>query len=81
LDIIVGTQLKESLLTDNSDEVVARNLTSSKRIKRPKSAWYIFDNLSSQQGEDILRQHGSNASYLVSHFHDPQSYQLIIRLE
>ena len=28
----------------------------------------------------MLRRHGDDGSYLVSHFHDPESYGLSIRL-
>ena len=42
---------------------------------------FIFDNLTVPQSEDLLRQHSANATYLVSHFHDPQSYQFHIRFE
>ena len=41
---------------------------------------YVFDNLSCDQAEDMLRRHGDDGSYLVSHFHDPESYALSIRL-
>ena len=40
----------------------------------------MFDNLSCDQAEDLLRRHGDEGSYLVSHFHDPESYGLSIRL-
>ncbi len=42
---------------------------------------FMFDNLSTQQSEDLLRQHGGHCFYLVSHFLDPQSYQMTIRFE
>ena len=41
---------------------------------------YVFDNLSCDQAEDLLRRHGDDGSYLVSHFHDPESYGLSIRI-
>lgn len=78
-------QLRESLLDshtqDLSIEVQKRPPRDSKRTKRPDSAWFVFDDLSLQQAEDLLRQHGNHASYLVSHFHDPKSYQLTIRFD
>ena len=41
---------------------------------------YVFDNLSCDQAEDLLRQHGEQGTYLVSHFHDPESFGLSIRI-
>ena len=41
---------------------------------------YVFDNLSCDQAEDLLRQHGERGTYLISHFHDPESYGLSIRV-
>lgn len=41
---------------------------------------YVFDNLSCEQAEDLLRQHGAHGTYLVAHFHDPESFGLSIRL-
>jgi hypothetical protein len=49
-------------------------------VKEVDAAWYVFDNLSCDQAEDLLRRHGDDGSYLVSHFHDPESYGLSIRL-
>ena len=42
---------------------------------------HMFDNLSCDQAEDILRRHGDHGTYLISHFHDPESYGLSIRLK
>lgn len=42
---------------------------------------YVFDNLSCEQAEDLLRQHGDHGTYLVAHFHEPESYGLSIKLE
>ena len=41
---------------------------------------YVFDNLSCDQAEDLLWQHGEDGTYLVSHFHDPESYGMSIRV-
>ena len=41
---------------------------------------YVFDNLSCDQAEDLLWQHGADGTYLVSHFHDPESYGMSIRI-
>ena len=41
---------------------------------------YVFDNLSCDQAEDLLWQHGEDGMYLVSHFHDPESYGMSIRV-
>eukprot|EP00731_Ephydatia_muelleri_P017806 Em0010g904a len=43
-------------------------------------ASYVFDDLSFKQAEDMLRRHGNNGVYLVSHFHDPESFGVSIRL-
>lgn len=40
----------------------------------------MFDDLSFKQAEDMLRRHGNNGVYLVSHFHDPESFGVSIRL-
>ena len=42
---------------------------------------HMFDNLSCDQAEDILRRHGDHGTYLISHFHDPESYGMSIRLK
>ncbi|XP_003382854.2 PREDICTED: uncharacterized protein LOC100634091 [Amphimedon queenslandica] len=81
-----ATQLHKTLLSDGGQsgdevEVKRRRKGHTKRIRRPSSARFIFDDFSSQQSEDLLRQHGKHATYLVSHFHDPQSYQLVIRFD
>ena len=41
---------------------------------------YVFDDLSFKQAEDMLRLHGENGTYLVSHFHDPESFAVSVRL-
>ena len=42
---------------------------------------YVFDNLSCDQAEDLLRQHGNHQTYLIVHHLDPESYGLSIRLK
>jgi hypothetical protein len=54
--------------------------TAGHALNEVDAAWYVFDNLSCDQAEDMLRRHGDDGSYLVSHFHDPESYGLSIRL-
>jgi len=75
----------DSLLGSTVAEVSQRNRRSRRTprghtLKQADAAWYVFDNLSCEQAEDLLRQHGAHGTYLVAHFHDPESFGLSIRL-
>lgn len=75
-------------LSEGSGKSVAEVVHGQKKMKTMvghttkdvDAAWYVFDNLSCDQAEDLLRRHGDNGTYIVSHFHDPESYGLSIRI-
>ena len=41
---------------------------------------YMFDDLSYEQAEELLSQHGKAGTYLISHFHETDTYSLSVML-
>jgi len=43
---------------------------------RPYPCRYVFDSLSEQQAETLLKNHGSDGSYLLSQYDDSSNYRM-----
>ena len=65
----------------HSTHTLIHSLTHTPTHSLTSPCRYIFDDLSTQQAEDLLRQHGEHGVYLVTRFNDPRSYQLVIRFK